>query len=201
MQLNSCKGKKMDALIKRIESEAVYLGNGIIKADSFINHQLDPELTREMGEAFAEKFKQSGISDATKIITAEVSGIAPALAVGMAMGLPVVFARKKRPSTMADELLSVDSVSHTKKEPVTLFISKKYLSEKDRVILIDDFLATGHTINAMVTLINKSGAKIRGIGCVIEKVFEKARKILTCTDIPVITLAKIDLDGEKMVVS
>ena len=188
----------MKELIERIEKEAVYLGEGIVKADGFINHQLDPVLTAGMGEAFAAEFAAQGISDITRVVTAEVSGIAPALALSQVLGVPMVFARKKAPITMADELLTAEAPSHTKGGVVTLHISSRYLKAEDRVLLIDDFLATGHTVNALAGLIADCGATLCGIGCVIEKVFEGGRERLSHLSMPVVTLAKIDLEDDKL---
>ena len=104
----------MDALVQRIAAEGTYLGKGIIKVDGFINHQLDPALTMEMGEAFAARFAAAGVSGVNKIVTAEISGIAPALATGMVLGVPVVYARKKRPITMATGTIETEAPSRTK---------------------------------------------------------------------------------------
>ncbi len=188
----------MKELIQRIEEEAVYLGEGIVKADGFINHQLDPVLTTQMGEAFAKRFAEEGVSGVTRIVTAEVSGIAPALAVSQALGVPMVFARKKKPRTMTDELLSVDAPSHTKGGVVTLYISSKYLDASDRVLLIDDFLATGNTVAALARLIMDCGAELLGIGCVIEKVYQEGREKLAGLEMPVVTLAKIDIKDDAL---
>lgn len=191
-------GRVMKELIERIESEALYLGNGIVKADGFINHQLDPVLTAGMGEAFAERFAAAGVTGITRVVTAEVSGIAPALAVSQVLGVPMVFARKKPPVTMTDELLTAEAPSHTKGGVVKLYISSRYLAAEDRVLLIDDFLATGHTVAALARLIGDCGATLCGIGCVIEKVFENGRDRLSGLSMPVVTLAKIDLVDDRM---
>lgn len=186
----------MEILIRRLKNESEYLGGGIIKADSIINHQIDPALTLEMGTEFARLFKSSGVSGITRILTAEVSGIAPALAAAGSFGVPMVFARKKTPKTMKEELFTANAPSRTKDESVTLHVSSKYLKPEDRVVIIDDFLATGHTIEALAAIVSKSGAKLCGVGCVIEKVFEKGRRRLDSLGVPVITLAKIDISSE-----
>ena len=90
----------MKAIVERVRAEGKNLGRGILKVDSFVNHQLDPLLTVEMGQAFARRFAAAGVTGITKVITAEVSGIAPALTTGMALGVPVIYARKTRPITM-----------------------------------------------------------------------------------------------------
>jgi xanthine phosphoribosyltransferase len=187
----------MQALIERIRTEGTYIGNGIIKVDSFVNHQIDPALTMAIGAEFAARFAAIGIDGVTKVVTAEVSGIAPAFATAQALSVPMVYARKHRPITMPNGFYLAEAPSHTKGGIVQLMISPEYLASTDRVLLIDDFLATGLTIGAIAALIQQSGATLCGIGCVIEKVFEGGRDHLADLDVPVVTLAKIDLDGDS----
>ena len=186
----------MKALIERVLAEGTHLGKGIIKVDGFLNHQIDPALTMEMGREFEQRFAQAGVHDVTKIITAEVSGIGPALATAQAFGVPMVYARKHRPITMPDGFFLASAPSHTKGDLVDLMVSPQYLTAADRVLLIDDFLATGLTIEALVKLIRKSGATLCGIGCVLEKVFEPGRQRLVPAGVPIISLAKIDLQED-----
>ena len=191
----------MQALVERIRSEGQNLGDGILKVDGFINHQLDPALTRGMGEHFVRRFQNEGVVDITKVITAEVSGIAPALAVGMELDVPVVYARKKRPITMPDGYFSSQAPSHTKGGIVELIVSPEYLTKDDRVLLIDDFLATGKTIGALAEVIHQCGATLRGIGCIVEKEFENGREVLGHWDVPIVTLAIIEsMDGDTILV-
>ena len=190
----------MKALIERIQAEGTYIGNGIIKVDGFVNHQIDPGLTTAVGAEFARQFRQSGVQDVTKVVTAEVSGIAPALATAQALGVPMVYARKHRPITMPDGFYLAEAPSHTKGGVVQLMVSPEYMRATDRVLLIDDFLASGFTIAAIVELVQQSGATLCGIGCVIEKVFEGGREHLSGLDVPIISLAKIDLDGDSFTV-
>ncbi|RIK55021.1 MAG: xanthine phosphoribosyltransferase [Chloroflexi bacterium] len=189
----------MQALIERIQREGRNLGRGILKVDGFVNHQLDPALTMEMGQEFARRFAASGVSGITKIITAEVSGIAPALTTGIALGVPVVYARKTRPITMAQGIYRAEAPSHTKGGVVELIVSPEYLSSGDRVLLIDDFLATGKTIAALAALIAQCNATLCGIGCIIEKTFEGGRDLLTALNVPIVALAVIDsMDGDTI---
>lgn len=192
----------MKELKAHIAENAQYLGDGIIKADAFINHQLLPGLTTRMGEAFAAAFAQAGVKGVTRIVTAEVSGIAPALAVSQAMDVPMVFARKKKPAFMTGGLFSASARSRTKAEVVTLHISDRFIHSDDRIIIIDDFLATASTLEALVSIVAQSGAALAGVGCIIEKVFEGGRKKLAHLDIPVVSLARIDLvdDGAGFIV-
>jgi len=191
----------MQALVERIRSEGRNLGRGILKVDGFINHQLDPELTLGMGQAFAQRFAEAGATGITKIITAEVSGIAPALTTGMALRVPVVYARKTRPITMASGYYSASAPSHTKGDMVELLVSPEYLLPSDRVLLIDDFLATGKTITALAQLVAQCGATLCGIGCLVEKVFEGGRHQLAHLNVPIISLAVVEsMEGDVIVV-
>jgi xanthine phosphoribosyltransferase len=178
----------MQALRDRIEREGKNLGNGILKVDGFINHQVDPSLMDECGKELARCFKDVG---ATKILTAEISGIAPALTTGLHMGLPVVYARKHKPITMPDQVYLTLTPSHTKGNIVELIISPEYLAGGERVVIVDDFLATGATILGLVRLAQTAGAKIVGVGALVEKLFEGGRAALAYLGVPVISLVTI----------
>ncbi len=190
----------MEALHQRIRDEAVYLGRGIIKVDGFINHQIEPWLTDEIGAAFAEQFASVGVSGLTKVVTAEVSGIAPAYATARALGVPMVYARKHRPITMKEPVLQSTAPSHTKGGIVELMISPEYLGSGDRVLLIDDFLANGHTIMALAELIVQSRATLCGIGCVVEKVYQSGREFLASLQVPIVSLARVDVVNDRVIV-
>lgn len=183
----------MQALIERVRAEGQHLGEGIIKVDGFLNHQIDPALTMGMGRAFAQRFGQAGVGEISKVVTAEVSGIAPAVATGLALDVPVVYARKHRPITMPDGYFLAKAPSPTKGKLVELMVSPEFLTAEDRVLLIDDFLASGLTIEALVRLIQQSRATLCGIGCVVEKVFGAGRERLAGFDVPLVSLAKVDL--------
>ncbi len=199
-ELAETKGR-MQILIERIQREGRNLGRGILKLDGFINHQLDPSLTLAMGKEFARRFAAAGVTGITKIITAEVSGIAPALTTGIALGVPVVYARKTQPITMASGVFKASAPSHTKGGVVELIISPEYLRPEDRVLLIDDFLASGQTIAALAELIAQCGATLCGIGCIVEKSFEGGRALLTPLGVPIVSLAVIEsMEGDSIVV-
>lgn len=186
----------MQILKERILRDGKNLGNGILKVDGFINHQVDPQLMDACGAEFALRFRDSG---ATKILTAEISGIAPALTTGRHMGLPVVYARKQKPITMPDQVFLTLSPSHTKGRMVELIISPEYLAGGERVLIIDDFLASGATILGLVRLAQTAGAVIVGIGALIEKSFEGGRNALSHLNIPVESLACIaSLDKDQI---
>jgi len=194
------KGNLVQLLVDRIRAEGRSLGNGILKVDGFINHQLDPQLTVEMGKSFARRFAQANVTQITKIITAEVSGIAPALTTAIELQVPLVYARKKRPITMSEGCYVAQAPSHTKGGIVELIVSPEYLKPQDRVLLIDDFLASGRTIEALATLVAQCGATLCGIGCVIEKRFEGGRALLNYLQVPIVTLAVIDSMEENQIV-
>lgn len=163
---------RMKILKERILLEGQNLGNGILKIDSLLNHQLDPRLMQAMGQEFARRFE--GI-DVDRILTAEISGIAPALMTGIELGVPIVYARKKQPVTMRGKIYVESAPSHTKGGMVDLLVSGEFLRAGERILIIDDFLATGQTLMALARLAMAAGAEIVGVGVVVEKVFEGGR--------------------------
>jgi len=186
----------MQALKERIMQEGKDLGNGILKVDGFINHQVDPALMDLCGKEFALRFAQV---QATKILTAEISGIAPAVSTALHLGLPVVYARKHKPITMPDQVFLTLSPSHTKGRMVELIVSPEYLGHTERVLIIDDFLATGATILGLVRLAQTAGASVVGIGALIEKTFEGGRDVLAHLKIPIEALARISaMEGNRI---
>lgn len=186
----------MQKLKERILQDGKHLGNGILKVDGFINHQVDPQLMDACGQEFARQFREIG---ATKILTAEISGIAPALTTAKHMGLPVVYARKQKPVTMPDRVFLTLSPSHTKGSMIELIVSPEYLAGGERVLIIDDFLATGATILGLVRLAQTAGAQIVGIGTLIEKSFEGGRNLLAHLNVPVISLVCIHkMEGDEI---
>jgi xanthine phosphoribosyltransferase len=178
----------MEALKERIRREGKNLGRGILKVDSFINHQVDPALMLAAGGALAAHFGALGI---TKVLTAEISGIAPALTTALALGVPVVYGRKTKPITMPEEVYVASAPSHTKGQEVQLMVSPEFLTSRDKVLIIDDFLATGDTILALVRLAQHAGAEVIGVGAVIEKSFEGGRAKLEALGLRVRSLAVI----------
>jgi len=187
----------MKVLRDRIIKEGAHLGNGILKVDSFMNHQIDSQLMREIGKEFARRFSDLA---ATRILTAETSGIAPAVSAGMEMNLPVVFARKHQPITMAADPFREKSVSPTHGNDVELIVSSEYLTISDRIIIIDDFLATARTLHALVKLVRHSGATLVAVGAVIEKVYAGGRSSLLDLNVPIEALVSIErVEGDKLI--
>lgn len=186
----------MQELKERILREGKNLGNGILKVDGFINHQVDPRLMDTCGREFARLFKHIG---ATKVLTAEISGIAPAVTTALHLDVPVVYARKHKPITMPDQVFLTLSPSHTKGRMVELIISPEYLTVQERVLIIDDFLASGATILGLVRLAQTAGAQVVGVGALIEKTFEGGRQALAHLGVPIESLARIrSMEGDQI---
>jgi xanthine phosphoribosyltransferase len=175
-------------LQERILKEGRNLGGGILKVDSFVNHQVDPLLMDACGKEFAKRFANLG---ATKVLTAEISGIAPAVTTAIHLGLPVVYARKTKPITMPDQVYLTLAPSHTKGRMVELIVSPEYLANHEKVLIIDDFLASGQTILGLARLAEASGSRIVGVGALIEKTFEGGREALKSLGVPIESLACI----------
>ena len=178
----------MDALKKRILQDGKCFEGGILKVDSFINHQMDPMLMHQIAQEFVNRFKGVKIN---KIVTIEASGIAPAVMVGFIMQLPVVFVKKKQPKTM-ENMLTTTVHSFTKDRDYTVCISNNFLTAEDHVLFIDDFLANGNASLGMIDLIKQAGATLSGMGFVIEKAFQNGGKILREKGVHVESLAIIE---------
>ncbi len=187
----------MEQLKKRVLKDGSNLGGGILKVDGFINHQVDPVLMDACGAEFARRFAGIG---ATRVLTAEISGIAPALMTARYLNLPVVYARKTKPITMPDTVYLTVAPSHTKGNVVELIVSPEYLKPGEKVLIIDDFLASGATIWGLVRLTQAAGATLVGIGALIEKTFEGGRQALSTLGIPIEALVRItSMDDGKIV--
>lgn len=181
----------MQALKDRILAEGKNLGGGILKIDSLINHQIYPDLMVEMGRELAKRFEKVGVD---RILTAEISGIAPALTTGMVMNVPVVYARKKKPITMAGPVFLETAPSHTKGGDVPLLVSAEFLHPNEKVLIIDDFLASGQTLLALARMVQSARSQVVGVGVVVEKTFEGGRELMRragFSSIPIEALATI----------
>ncbi len=151
----------MKLLEERIRQDGVVLPGNVLKVNQFLNHQIDPQLMYEIGQEFARLFKESPI---TKILTVEASGIAPAIMAGLVMNVPVVFARKKKPSTLDAGVYTAEVYSYTKKVTNTISVDQKFLSAKDNVLVIDDFLANGQAVQAYSKFVAKHKQKFQALG-------------------------------------
>jgi xanthine phosphoribosyltransferase len=162
----------MPELKARILAEGRNLGSGILKIDSLLNHQLDPVLMQQVGEEIAARFASVKID---RILTAEISGIAPAMMAGLALGVPVVYARKSKPITMSGPVFLETAPSHTKGGEVNLLVSAEFLHPDEDVLVIDDFLASGKTMMALLRMVMSAKARVAGVAVVVEKTFEGGR--------------------------
>lgn len=179
----------MKLLEERILRDGNVLGETILKVDSFLTHQVDYHLMREIGQAFARYFKDAGI---TKVVTIEASGIAPALYVAEYLNVPMIFAKKSKNITMNEGILTAEVYSFTKQVTSTVSIAGKFLNENDRVLIIDDFLANGQAAKGLIDIIEQAGAHVEAIGIVIEKSFQDGRSLLEELGYPVRSLARLD---------
>ncbi len=189
----------MKILEERIREESKDLGRGTVKVDSFLNHQIDPDLMYEIGREFARRFEGT---NPTKILTVETGGIAPAFVTASCMHLPLVVARKRRAAGMPRELLQESTLSQTRHEAIDLFASPEFLSTADRVLIIDDFLTNAQTMLALARLAGSGGAQVVGIGAVIEKTQEGGRESLAGLNVPVeglVRIVKMDQKGIEFV--
>ena len=176
-----------ELLKQRILRDGKCLEGGILKVDSFINHQLDPELLEQMSVEFIRRFAKVKFS---KILTIEASGIAPAIMLGFLLHLPVVFAKKKKPSTM-DHMLTTQVFSFTKNRTYDVCCSRDFLCPGDKVLFIDDFLANGNAAKGIIDLVQQAGAEVVGMGFLIEKSFQHGGDYLRAQGIQVESLAVI----------
>lgn len=179
----------MKELQERIEKQGKILPGGIIKVDTFLNHQIDPKLMLKIGKEIATLFKSEKID---KIITLEASGIAPALMAGLELGIPVVYAKKKIPSTI-ESAFTTEVHSFTKGRTYTLNISKELLKQGERILFVDDFIAYGNAALGIIDICKKAGAQIVGMAFCVEKEFQQGRVRLQAVtqDIHIESLAVI----------
>ena len=165
----------MQTLKDRILKSGKALSPKILKVDTFLNHQMDPGLMSDIGKEFAEYFADHG---ATKVLTLEASGIAMACMTGLHMNLHVIFAKKHEALNLDADIYTSKVFSHTKNKEYIIKVAKKLLCEDDRVLIIDDFLANGVAALGLVEIVEQAGAKVVGLGMVIEKAFQKGGKLL-----------------------
>ncbi|KGB49847.1 xanthine phosphoribosyltransferase [Leuconostoc mesenteroides P45] len=178
----------MKILEQRIKKDGRVLGKDVLKVDSFLNHQVDPELMQAMGEEFATIFSDEKID---KIVTVESSGIAPAVFAGLALHVPVVFARKNKSLTLPENVWTADVYSFTKQTTNHIMIDHRFLSAAENILIIDDFLANGQAVEGLLKIAHDANANVVGVGVVIEKTFQKGRQILDERGVRVESLARI----------
>ncbi|GIN38130.1 xanthine phosphoribosyltransferase [Heyndrickxia oleronia] len=187
----------MKLLKEKIKQDGVVLSDSILKVDSFLNHQIDPALMKEIGDEFVKRFQNEKI---TKILTIESSGISPAVMAGLNFGVNVIFARKRKSLTLVDELYTASVHSFTKNVTNEIAVSKRFINENDHVLVIDDFLANGQAALGLLDIVEQAGASVAGIGIVIEKAFQDGGKLLRNKGIRVESLAEIEkLDNGQVI--
>lgn len=179
----------MDLLKEKIKKDGIVINEHVLKVDNFLNHQVDTKLMNLIGEEFANYFKNKNV---TKIVTIESSGIAPAYATALILNVPLVIF-KKQSSAILDTETTIQTPVHsfTKNTDYILMASKKYLSENDNILIIDDFLANGQAAMGAYRILKEAGSSVAGVGIVIEKSFQDGRKKLEDLGLDVYSLARI----------
>lgn len=186
----------MKLLEDRIRSEGKILQGSVLKVSSFLNHQMDPDLIMQLGEEFACRFADDKVS---KILTIESSGIALALAAGMAMHVPVVFAKKHRSSNVFGDVYQTMVHSYTHDTDYHVVVESEFLCAGDRVLLVDDFLANGKALEGLLELVRQAGAEAVGAGIAIEKGFQDGGALLRSKGLRVESLAIVEkMEGSNV---
>lgn len=187
----------MKQMEQRILAEGQVLPGGILKVGSFLNQNIDTVLLSDMAAEIARLFEGCGVN---KILTIEASGIAIAAAAGMAMGAPVLFAKKHRTSNVDGDVYSTTVHSFTHSEDYHVVVSKDYLCSDDRVLLVDDFLANGHALRGLLGLCEQAGSTVVGAAIAIEKCFTGAGDKLRAEGVRIESLAMIESMTEDTIV-
>ena len=187
----------MELLKRRILQDGRCFPGGILKVDSFINHQMDPILMKSIAVEFVRRFAGQ---DFNKVMTIEASGIAPAIMVGYLLELPVVFAKKAQSINIDGDVYSTKIQSFTHQRVYDVIVSKKYLNPEDHILIIDDFLANGCALEGLIDLVQSAGATVEGIGIAIEKGFQQGGKLIRDRGIRLESLAIVDsMEGGELV--
>lgn len=179
----------MQLLEERILTDGNVIGEGVLKVDSFLNHQMDMKLFQEMGKEWKRLFADKPIN---KILTIEASGIGIACVTAQYFDVPVVFAKKAQSINIEGDVYSTKIESFTHKRTYDVIVSKKFIGPEDHVLIIDDFLANGCALEGLIEIVEQSGATIEGIGIAIEKGFQRGGKIIRDKGIRLESLAIID---------
>ena len=179
----------MKTLEEKILKEGKVFPGNVLKVGGFLNHQIDVDFMMSMGEEVKELFKDEPI---TKVLTVEASGIAIAFAVAAQLHVPVVFAKKNKTNNIADNVYSAKVYSYTHQREYNIVVEKQYLSENDKILIVDDFLAHGNAINGLIEIVNSANASLTGVCAAIEKGFQKGGDTLREKGIHVESLAIVD---------
>lgn len=179
----------MKALEEKILKEGAVLPGNILKVGSFLNHQLDVDFIMEMGKEIAALFK----TDApTKVLTVETSGIAIAMGAAAALHIPVVFAKKHKTGNLSGELYTTVVHSYTHGVDYNIVVNTEYISQDDRILIVDDFLANGKALEGLIDIVEQAGASLVGCSCAIEKGFQNGGDKLRDKGIRVESLAIVE---------
>ena len=188
----------MNFLEDRILKDGIVKPGNVLKVDSFLNHQMDVALMDEIGKEFHRRFADKPI---TKILTIEASGIAIAYAVARCFGVPMVFAKKSKSVNVDGEMYTAEVESFTHKNTNQVIVSKRFLNPEDNVLIVDDFLANGCALKGLISITEMSGAKVAGIGIVIEKGFQQGGEIIRGLGYQLESLAIVEsMDAENKTV-
>ena len=187
----------MKLLKERILKEGYCLSGNILKVDSFINHQIDPEFTVEMGKEFVRRFADVEID---KVLTIESSGIAIGMAVAYELKKRLVFARKNPSLLMQEDMYTCPITSYTKKEAKLVYVLKKFLQAGENVLIIDDFMADGNAALGLANIVEQAGANVVGIGIAIEKSFQRGAQRVREAGYRVESLAKIASLADQQII-
>ena len=187
----------LELLKQKVINEGIVLSNQVLKVDSFLNHQMDPVLMREVGKEFIRRFEGEGI---TRVLTIESSGIAPGIMTALELNVPLIFARKQKSLTLKDDIFVEKVYSFTKKETNEITVARKFMNPGDKVLIIDDFLANGEAAFGLARIVEQAGAQVVGIGIVIEKSFQPGRRLLLEAGYRVESLVRVaSLEDGKVV--
>jgi len=189
-------GFPMELLRQRILRDGRALSERVLLVDSFLNHQVDPILMRAVGAAFAERFRDGGI---TKVVTIEASGIAPAVMAAEALDVPMVIMKKSVSSILREGIIQTEVFSFTKNQTYLLTLKSDFLTGADSVLLIDDFLANGEAAFGAIRLIEKAGARVAAVGAVIAKAFQPGLSKLRAAGYPTVALAAVRRMGDGFI--
>lgn len=181
----------MKLLEDRILKDGVIKEGGVVKVDSFLNHQMDIGLINELGREFRRLFADDGV---TKILTIEASGIGIACIAAQYFNVPVVFAKKSESKNLDGDVYTAPVVSFTKGKEYMIRVAKRFLTPEDRVLIIDDFLAKGKAVLGLKQIVEQSGATLVGVGICVEKGFQEGGRLLRENGIRVESLAIVELD-------
>lgn len=179
----------MNFLEERILRDGIVKEGNVLKVDSFLNHQMDISLFEQMGEEFKKRFAGKEIN---KIVTIEASGIGIACVVAKYFNVPVVFAKKSKSINIEGDMYVAEVESFTHKCKNQVIVSKKFLSPEDKVLIIDDFLANGCTLQGLISIITEAGASVEGIGIAIEKGFQMGGRLIRNLGYQLESLAIVD---------